>query len=104
MTTARHKDPAGVASTMASTDSPTAHAHEHDSCAHCLVDPKASKNSLIAWIVAGVAVLFALLVWFSKSGSFASAAGGFGALGLLAVLACPVTMGGMMWFMMRKSA
>lgn len=88
---------------MAQTD-PSGHVHNDDSCAHCLVDPKSSKSSLIAWIVAAIAVLFALLAWFSKSGSFASAAGGYGALGLLVVLACPVTMGAMMWFMMRKSA
>lgn len=81
------------------------HVHTHDGeCAHCLVNPRANKSSLVAWVVAAVAVVFALLVWFSKSGSFASAAGGFGALGLLAVLACPLTMGAMMFFMMRKAA
>lgn len=85
---------------MSSTD--PAQAHEHASCPHCLVNPKQSRSSLVAWIVAAAAVGFALLVWFSKSGSLAESAGGFASLSLLALLLCPLVMGAMMFFMMRR--
>jgi hypothetical protein len=78
--------------------------HQHaagQSCPDCLVDPRRNKSSLVAWIVAAVAVVFAILVFVSRAGSAGSFIGGYGALGLLAILACPLMMGGMMFFMMR---
>lgn len=76
--------------------------HVAENCPNCVVDPRRNKSSLVAWIVAAVAVAFALVVFFAKSGSFGSNLAGFGSLGLLAILACPLMMGGMMFFMMRK--
>lgn len=55
----------------------------------------------MAWIVAAVAVVFALAVFFSRPGGTAFSIGGYGALALLAILACPIMMGAMM-LMMRK--
>ncbi|MEK6986238.1 MAG: hypothetical protein AABX89_07640 [Candidatus Thermoplasmatota archaeon] len=66
-----------------------------------MVDPKRNKSSLVAWIVAGVAVVFAIVVYFSRAGSLGSNLAGGGSLALLAVLACPLIMGAMM-FMMGK--
>lgn len=76
--------------------------HDAKTCTHCAVDPRRNKSSLVAWIVAAVAVLFAIIVFVSRSGGTAFAIGGYGSLGLLAILACPLMMGGMMWMMMRK--
>lgn len=73
-----------------------------DGCAQCLVDPKRNRSSLIAWIVAAVAVTFAIVVFVSRSGSPASSIGGYGSLGLLAILACPIMMGAMMLMMRGK--
>ncbi len=82
---------------------PATHSHgAGESCSHCMVDPKRNRASLVAWIVAAVAVVFAIIVWFSKSGSFGSNFAGFGSFGLLALLVCPLMMGGMMWMMTRK--
>ncbi len=75
--------------------------HDMQSCGHCVVDPKRNKSSLVAWIVAGVAVVFAIVVYFSRAGSLGSNLAGGGSLALLAVLACPLIMGAMM-FMMGK--
>ncbi|MFA5943549.1 MAG: hypothetical protein WC876_03680 [Candidatus Thermoplasmatota archaeon] len=77
--------------------------HDGHSCSHCLVDPKRNKSSLVAWIVAGVAVAFALAVYFTKAGSFGNNLAGGGSIALLAILVCPLMMGVMMFFMMRKS-
>lgn len=79
---------------------PAAHPGEAG-CPDCLVGPRRGRSSLVAWIVAAVAVVFAILVFVSRSGSTGSLVGGFGALGLLAILACPVVMGAMM-LAMRK--
>ncbi|HET6399715.1 MAG TPA: hypothetical protein VFH47_09205 [Candidatus Thermoplasmatota archaeon] len=54
----------------------------------------------MAWIVAAVAVAFALIVFFSRSGW--GIAAGYGSFALLGVLVCPLVMGAMMFFMMRK--
>lgn len=75
--------------------------HDAGACQHCLVDPKRNKSSLVAWIVAAVAVVFALVVYFSRAGSLGSNLAGGGSLALLAILACPLMMGAMM-LMMRK--
>jgi Na+/proline symporter len=86
-------------------DPATGDPHPHPpgkACAHCVVDPRRNKSTLVAWVVAAVAVAFAVVVYVSKSGSVGSNLAGYGSLGLLALLACPLTMGGMMWMMMRK--
>jgi hypothetical protein len=81
-------------------------AHQHEEgdraahCQHCLVHPSRSQSSLVAWIVAAVAVAFALIVFFSRSGW--GIAAGYGSFALLGVLVCPLVMGAMMFFMMRK--
>lgn len=89
------------------TPSPTKHdPHAHAdgaTCQHCLVPPPTNRSAKIAWTVAGVAVALLLIVFFmganSTGGTLLAGAGG---LGLLALLACPLTMGAMMWFMMKK--
>ncbi len=72
-------------------------------CAHCIVPPPTNRSAKIAWTVAGIAVALLLIVFFmganSTGGTLLAGAGG---LGLLALLACPLTMGAMMWFMMKK--
>ena len=81
---------------------PHAHTTPQDGCPDCLISPTRSRSELIAWSVAGVAVLLLIAVFFLGVGSNAStwiAAGGFGFLGLLL---CPIVMGGMMWMMMKK--
>ncbi|MHB1260452.1 MAG: hypothetical protein ACYC2H_01925 [Thermoplasmatota archaeon] len=65
------------------------------------MDPKRNRSSLVAWIVAGVAVVFALVVFFARSGSWGSNLAGGGSLALLAILACPLMMGAMMLMMRR---
>ena len=75
--------------------------HDGEACPHCAVDPRRNKSSLVAWIVAAVAVVFAIVVFVSRAGGTAFSIGGYGALGLLAILACPLMMGAMM-LMMRK--
>jgi high-affinity Fe2+/Pb2+ permease len=80
--------------------------HQHadgKTCAHCVVDPRRNRSSLVAWIVAAVAVTFAIVVYVSRAGSGASNFAAFGSLGVLMLLACPLIMGGMMWMMMRKN-
>ena len=83
---------------------PAGHAHADGStCEHCLVPPPSNRSAKIAWTVAGIAILLLLIVFFLGVGSTPStilAAGGFGLAG---VLLCPLVMGGMMWFMMRKN-
>ena len=75
--------------------------HHDKSCQHCLVNPKRNRSSMVAWIVAAIAVVFALVVYFSRAGSLGNNLAGGGSLALLAVLACPLMMGAMM-LMMRK--
>lgn len=80
---------------------PQMHA-EGATCDHCLVPAPTNRSAKIAWIVAGVAVTLLIVVFFLGVGSTPStlvAASGFGLVG---VLLCPLVMGGMMWFMMRK--
>lgn len=93
---------------MTSQPAPPTHApHTHangETCAHCLVPPPANRSAKIAWIVAGTAVALLLAVFFlggsgSRSGTTLAGVGG---IGLLALLACPLTMGAMMWYMSKK--
>lgn len=79
--------------------------HKHadgEACAHCVVDPRRDRSSLVAWIVAAVAVVFAIVVYLSRAGSGASGFAAFGSFGILVLLACPLMMGAMMWMMKRK--
>lgn len=83
---------------------PLAHTHaDGATCEHCLVPPPTNRSAKIAWTVAGIAVALLLIVFFmganSAGGTLLAGAGG---LSLLALLACPLTMGAMMWFMMKK--
>lgn len=85
-------------------DAPAASAAEHTGaadCAHCLVNPRRNRSSLMAWLVALVAVAFAVVVYFSRAGGAAGTFAGSGSLVLLALLLCPLTMGAMM-LMNRK--
>jgi hypothetical protein len=83
-------------------DHPSGHQHpDGQTCPDCLVDPRRNKSSLIAWIVAAVAVAFAILVYVSRAGSAGFNLGAYGALGIVMILACPLMMGAMMWMMMR---
>lgn len=73
-------------------------------CQHCLVPPPTNRSAKIAWIVAGVAIALLLAVFFiggagSSGGTLLAGAGG---ITLLALLACPLTMGAMMWYMNRN--
>lgn len=82
----------------------TPHTHANGvTCEHCLVPPPRNRSAMIAWTVAGIAVALLLAVFFlgaeSAGGTWLAGAGG---VTLLAVLACPLTMGAMMWMMMRK--
>ena len=83
---------------------PTAHTHADGStCPQCVVPPPGNRSAKIAWTVAAIAILLLIAVFFLGVGSTPStllAAGGFGLAG---VLLCPLVMGGMMWFMMRKN-
>lgn len=80
------------------------HSHANgESCPHCLVPPPANRSAKFAWTVAGIAVALLLAVFFlggarSAGGTFLAGASG---LTLLAVLACPLGMGAMMWFMRK---
>ena len=71
-------------------------------CEHCLVPAPRNRSAMIAWIVAGVAVALLIVVYFlgigSSRGTFVAASG----FGLAGLLICPLAMGVMMWFMMRK--
>lgn len=81
------------------------HTHaEGATCQHCLVPPPADRSAKIAWTVAGVAVALLLAVFFlggSRTGA-GTAVAGFGGITLLALLACPLMMGAMMWYMSKK--
>lgn len=72
-------------------------------CPACLVKPGASSSSKVAWGVAVVALLLLAGVLFFGANSTGGAVLGAGGLVLLAVLICPLAMGAMMFFMMRKS-
>lgn len=79
-----------------------ADASSHADCAACLVPLPNNRSSKIAWTVAGVAVALLVIVFFLGVGSRPSTLLAGGGLGLAVLLICPLTMGGMMWFMSRK--
>lgn len=88
--------------------STTAHeARSHDdaaTCQHCLVPPPTNRSAKVAWTVAGVAVALLLAVFFLGGSTTlaGTSVAGVGGLTLLALLACPLMMGAMMWFMNKK--
>ena len=88
----------------ASPSSPSGgHVHEAgEPCPQCLVDPKRSRSSLVAWIIAAVAVAVALVAVLARPGSLGFDIAGVSAVGLLVVLLCPLMMGAMMFMMMRS--
>lgn len=67
-----------------------------------MVDPKRNRSSLVAWIVAAVAVVFAIVVFLTKGGTPTNIFAGYGTLVILALIACPLIMGGMMLRMHGK--
>lgn len=77
------------------------HEHAMDDCPHCLMKPGAAGSAKVAWTIAVIAVLLLVGVFFYGVGSTGGNLLGVGGLALLAILACPLLMGGMMWFMMR---
>ncbi len=98
--TPSHPGSGPVATTM---DSPAPlHGLPGHQCNHCMVDLRRNRSNLVAWIVAALAVAFALLVYFSRAGSVGSNVGGLGSVALIGILVCPLIMGTMMWMMMRK--
>lgn len=85
----------------ASHDSGATHAAGAVNCPQCAAAP-ASRSAKVAWGVAAVAValLVGVFLYGAASRGGLLLAGG-GGLVLLALVACPLTMGGMMWMMMR---
>lgn len=82
-------------------DTTTHPGHTGSDCPTCMVDPRRNRSSLVAWIVAAGAIAVALVTYFSRAGSTSFNLGGYSAIALMAILACPVMMGAMM-LMMRK--
>lgn len=88
---------------------PVGHAHEPGggdaqaaSCPHCAVQPGRSGSAKMAWAVAAVAVLLLVAVYFFGVGTSGGNLAASGGLVLLAVLACPLIMGAMMFMMMGE--
>lgn len=81
---------------------PTSSHQQMADCPACLVKPGASKSSRVAWGVAVVALLLLATVLLLRPGSIGGSFAGAGGLILLGVLICPLTMGAMMFLMMRK--
>lgn len=80
---------------------PSTHA-DGATCEHCIMPAPTNKSATIAWIVAGIATTLLIIVYFlgvgTRGGTIVAGTG----FVLLGVLLCPLMMGGMMWFMMRK--
>lgn len=84
---------------------PPPHEHGHAAqadCPQCLASPNRPGSAKVAWTVAAIAVLLLVGVFFYGASSRGGLILGAGGLGLLAIIACPLVMGGMMWMMMRK--
>lgn len=71
-------------------------------CPACLVKPGTSQSSKVAWGVAVAALLLLAVVLLLGPGSLGGSLAGLGGLVLLGALLCPLTMGAMMFLMMRK--
>lgn len=82
---------------------PQPHSHAPgETCEHCLVAPPKSKSALAAWIIAGISTTLLILVYFTGIGTSRGTLLASGGFALAGVLICPLVMGGMMWFMMRR--
>lgn len=79
-----------------------AHDEGDATCPQCLVQTPKSGSAKVAWAIAVVAVLLLVGFFLFGSGSPLGNVTGASGLVLLAILACPLTMGAMMFFMMRK--
>lgn len=90
-------------SAQAATQVVHTHAAGQHACEHCLVPPPQNRSAKIAWGVAAIASGLLVLVFLSGIGSTTSTFLASGGVILLATLLCPIVMGGMMWFMMRKN-
>ena len=76
--------------------------HGHHDCPHCRVQPGKPGTAKVAWIIAGIAVALLVAVFVAGFGTTTGNLFASGGLVLLVTLACPLVMGGMMFFMMRK--
>ena len=67
-----------------------------------MVSSGKSGSAKVAWAIAVTAVLLLVGVFILGVGSAGGTALAVAGVPLLAVLVCPLVMGGMMWMMMRK--
>lgn len=82
-------------------DDHAAHGTMRAGCPECMASMHRTKSAKIAWTVAAVAVLLLVGVFFYGASSRPGLALGAGGFALLAIIACPIMMGLMMWMMMR---
>lgn len=79
---------------------PSPGVHEHAHCPQCAATSQAARTRL--WLVGGLAaLLFVVAIYFGLQ-STGGAIAGLGGAFLLGSLLCPLVMGAMMFFMMRK--
>lgn len=86
---------------MEPTEGPHKHAHPHRDCPACLVPQKWTRGAKFAWTIAGVALVLLAIVFFAGIGSPGATWAGLGGVTILALVACPLMMGLMMWMMTR---
>lgn len=71
-------------------------------CPQCLANPSRPGSAKVAWTIAVIAVLLLVGVFFYGASSRTGTLFAGGGLVLVALLACPLIMGGMMLMMGRK--